>query len=145
MTIEQLRADMVAAMKNKDKTTKDGVSSLIDAIKKVAIDEGHREDIGEDLINKVVLKEIKSVEEQIASCPADRKDLLDEYNARLNVIKKYAPELMSADEIRDIIKKNCADVLAEKNKGKIMKVLMPLVKGKADGKLVNQIVEELCK
>lgn len=145
MTIEQLRNDMVTAMKNKDKITKDGVSSLIDAIKKVAIDEGHRNDIGEDLINKVVLKEIKSVEEQIASCPADRTDLIEEYNARLNVIKKYAPKLLSEDEIKAIIQKECASVLPDKNKGQIMKILMPLVKGKADGKLVNSIVEELCK
>jgi uncharacterized protein YqeY len=145
MTIEQLRNDMITAMKNKDKTTKDGVSSLIDAIKKVAIDEGHRNDIGEDLINKVVLKEIKSVEEQIASCPADRTDLIEEYSARLNVIKKYAPKLLSEDEIKAIIQKECASVLADKNKGQIMKILMPLVKGKADGKLVNSIVEELCK
>ena len=65
MTVEALRKDMVAAMKAKDKVTKDAVSSLISAVKKVAIDEGCRDDISGELVDRVILKELKSVKEQI--------------------------------------------------------------------------------
>ena len=75
MQFETLQKDMIAAMKAHDKSRKDAISSLISAIKKVAIDEGHREDIKEDLVDRVILKELKTVKEQIDSCPADRTDL----------------------------------------------------------------------
>ena len=75
MQFETLQKDMIAAMKAHDKQRKDAISSLISAIKKVAIDEGHREDIKEDLVDRVILKELKTVKEQIDSCPADRTDL----------------------------------------------------------------------
>ena len=60
MTLEALRKDMVAAMKAKDKTTKDAVSSLVSAAKKAAIDEGCREDVPEALVDRVILKEMKT-------------------------------------------------------------------------------------
>ena len=60
MTLEALRKDMVAAMKAKDKTTKDAVSSLVSAVKKAAIDEGCREDVPEALVDRVILKEMKT-------------------------------------------------------------------------------------
>ena len=135
---------LVAAMKAKDKVTKDAVSSLISAVKKVAIDEGCRDDISGELVDRVILKELKSVKEQIDTCPESRQDLKDEYQARYDVIAKYAPKQMDEAEIKEVV----ASVLAEmgldaptaKDKGKIMKNLMPKVKGKADGKLVNEIV-----
>ena len=64
MELEALRKDMVAAMKAKDKVTKEAVSSLISAVKKVAIDEGCRDDISSELVDRVILKELKSVKEQ---------------------------------------------------------------------------------
>ena len=66
MTVEALRKDMVAAMKAKDKTTKEAVSALISAAKKAAIDEGCRDDIPEALVDRVILKELKTVKEQPA-------------------------------------------------------------------------------
>ena len=69
MTLEALRKDMVAAMKAKDKTTKDAVSSLVSAVKKVAIDEGCREDVTEALVDRVIMKEMKTVKEQLYTCP----------------------------------------------------------------------------
>ena len=64
MQLETLRKDMVAAMKAKDKVTKEAVSSLIAAAKKVAIDEGCRDDIPEELVDRVILKDLKTVKEQ---------------------------------------------------------------------------------
>lgn len=145
MQFETLQKDMIAAMKAHDKTRKDAISSLISAVKKVAIDEGHREDIQEELVDRVILKELKTVKEQIDSCPADRTDLKEEYQLRFNVINEYAPALMSAEEVKAFIEEKFADVVASKNKGMIMKNVMPELKGKADGKVINEVVGELCK
>lgn len=145
MTIEKMRSDMVAAMKAKDKVRKDAISALISAAKKVAIDEGCRDNIPEELIDRVILKEIKSVKEQIDTCPDSRAELKAEYQARYDVMNEYAPKLLSADEIREILTTKYADVVASKNRGQIMKNVMGELKGKADGKLINQIVGELCK
>ena len=145
MQLETLQKDMIAAMKAHDKQRKDAISSLISAIKKVAIDEGHRDDIKEDLVDRVILKELKTVKEQIDSCPADRTDLKEEYQLRYDVINEYAPSLMSAEEVKAFIEQKFADVVASKNKGMIMKNVMPELKGKADGKVINEVVGELCK
>ena len=145
MNIELLRKDMVTAMKEKNKPRKEAISSLISAIKKVAIDEGCREEIPEELADRVILKELKTVKEQLDTCPADRTDLKEEYQFRYNVINEYAPQLMSAEEVKKIIEEKFAEVIATKNKGQIMKVVMPELKGKADGKVINQVVAELCK
>lgn len=144
MTIEVLQKDMIAAMKAKDKTTKDAVSSLIAAVKKVAIDEGTRDNIPEELVNRVILKEVKSVKEQIDTCPAERQDLIDQYSQTLAIIEKYAPQMMSEEEITAFITEKFAELVASKNKGLIMKGVMAELKGKADGKLINQVVAKLC-
>ena len=86
-----------------------------------------------------------SLKEQIDTCPESRQDLKDEYQARYDVIAKYAPQQMSADEIRTYLEGKFAEVLATKNKGQIMKAVMGDLKGKADGKLINQVVAEICK
>lgn len=145
MTIEILRQDMVAAMKAKDKETKDAISSLIAAVKKVAIDEGVRDDIPENLVDKVILKELKSIKEQIDTCPDERADLKAEYKKTYEIVEKYAPKVLSESEIKQIIETKFADVLATKNKGMIMKAVMGELNGKADGKVINQVVAELCK
>ncbi len=145
MKFETLQKDMIAAMKARDKERKDAISSLISAVKKVAIDEGHRDDIGEDLVDRVILKEQKTAKEQLDTCPADRTDLLAEYQLRYDVISSYAPQMMSEDEVKEIINTKFAEVIDSKNKGMIMKSVMPVLKGKADGKLINKVVEELCK
>ena len=145
MELEALRKDMVAAMKAKDKVTKDAVSSLISAVKKVAIDEGCRDDISGELVDRVILKELKSVKEQIDTCPDSRADLKEEYQFRYDVIASYAPRQMSREEVESYIREKFADVVATKNKGQIMKAVMGDLKGKADGKVINQIVAEFCK
>ena len=145
MTLEVLQKDMIAAMKARDKERKDSISSLVSAVKKVGIDNGCRDNIPEDIVDSVILKEIKSVKEQIDTCPADRTDLLEQYKARSEVFNEYAPKLLSEDEVREILTTKFADVIATKNKGQIMKTVMAELKGKADGKVINQVVAELCK
>lgn len=145
MEFEKLQKDMVAAMKAKDKARKDAISSLISAVKKVAIDEGCRDNIKPEMVDRVILKELKTVKEQIDTCPAARADLKAEYQFRYDVINEYAPSLMSADEVKSYLENKFTDVIATKNKGQIMKTVMAELKGKADGKVINQVVSELCK
>lgn len=144
MELEALRKDMVAAMKAKDKVTKDAISSVIAAVKKTAIDEGCREDIADELVDRVILKELKTVKEQIDTCPQSRTELRQEYQARYDVIARYAPKQMEAAEVKAYLEENFADLLATKNKGQIMKSVMSSLKGKADGKVIHQVVTELC-
>lgn len=144
MDIKILQKDMIAAMKAKDKARKESISALVQAVKKAGIDAGCRDDIPEEMVNKVILKEMKSVKEQIDGCPDSRADLKAEYQARYDVFSEYAPKLMSAQEVEAELKEKFADVLATGNKGQIMKTVMPAFKGRADGKVINQIVAKLC-
>ena len=145
MKFEELQKEMIAAMKAKDKTRKDVVSSLIAAIKKYAIDNGVRNDITEEICDSVILKELKTAKEQLDTCPAERGDLIAQYTTNYELIKEYAPTLMSEDEVKAILTEKFADVIATKNKGMIMKTVMAELKGKADGKVINAVVAELCK
>ena len=145
MNIDLLRQDMISAMKSKDKTTKDAISSLIAAVKKVAIDEGVRDDIPEELVDRVILKELKSIKEQIDTCPAERTELKEEYTAAYNVVEKYAPKQLSEEEIIEIITNKFSEILASKNKGLVMKNVMAELKGKADGKIISAVVAKLCE
>lgn len=144
MQLAKLQKDMMEAMKAKDKARKDSISVLYSAAKKLGIDAGCREDIPEEMVDQAIMKEIKSVKEQIETCPVERTDLMDEYKARLAVFEEYAPKMMSAEEVEAFLKDKFSEVIASKNKGLIMKNVMPELKGKADGKVINEIVAKLC-
>ena len=139
---DNVRKAMVEAMKAKDKETKDTLSMLLAALKNKAIDK--RADLTEEEEVQVVLKEIKQTKESLEMTPADRTELIEEFKSRIAVLEQFAPKMMDADEIKAIIAGVLADLGIDaptaKDKGKIMKELMPKVKGKADGKLVNEIV-----
>ena len=140
--IDEIRSEMVAAMKAGDKERKAALSFLLSSLKNKAIDK--RADLTEEEEGQVILKEIKQTKETLDMTPADRTEIIEECNKRLAVLEQYAPKMMDEAEIKEVV----ASVLAEmglnahtaKDKGKIMKNLMPKVKGKADGKLVNEIV-----
>lgn len=145
MQFAELQKQMIAAMKAKDKVRKEAISSLVSAAKKVAIDEGCRDDISEEIVGRVILKEMKTVKEQIDSCPDSREDLKAEYQARYDIIAEFAPQMMSAEEVESYITEKFADVVATKNMGQIMKAVMVDLKGKADGKVINATVKKLCQ
>lgn len=140
--IDEIRKAMVDAMKAKDKERKDTLSVLLAALKNKAIDK--RADLTEEEESQVVLKEIKQTKESLDLTPADRTDLIEEYKNRIAVLEEFAPKMMDADEIKAVVASVLADLGIDaptvKDKGRIMKDLMPKVKGKADGKLVNEIV-----
>lgn len=140
--IDEVRADMVKAMKAGDKDTKETLSMLLAALKNKAIDK--RSDLTPEEEIQVILKEVKQTKETLGMTPADRTEIIEECNRRLSVLEQYAPKMMDEAEIREVITATLSEVGVEaptaKDKGKIMKVLMPKVKGKADGKLVNDIL-----
>lgn len=146
MTLEVLQQQMITAMKDHNKLRKETISSLIGAVKKAAIDKKCKDNITEDLVNEVLLKEKKTMQEMIDTCPAERTELLDEYKTRMTIIDEFVPKMMSEDEVRQAINHLIAivDDIEFGNKGSVMKAVMPRLKGKADGKLINQIVSEIC-
>ncbi|WP_122642167.1 GatB/YqeY domain-containing protein [Luxibacter massiliensis] len=143
--IEEIRNAMVAAMKSGDKERKAALSFLLSALKNKAIDK--RGDLTEEEETQVILREIKQTKETLDMTPKDRTDIIDECNKRLAVLEEYAPQMMGPDEIKTVIKEVLSglgiDVPTPKDKGRIMKELMPRVKGKADGKLVSQTVADM--
>lgn len=145
--IDEVRSAMIAAMKAKDKDTKETLSALLAALKNKAIDK--RADLTPEEEVQVILKEIKQTRETMETTPADRTDIIEECQKRLAILEQYAPKMMDEAEIREVITATLAEVGVEeptaKDKGKIMKVLMPKVKGKADGKLVNDTLMTFMK
>ena len=143
--IDVVRSQMMEAMKNKDKERKESLSMLLSALKNKAIDK--RADLTEAEEFEVVKKEIKQTKETMELAPADRIDIKEECEKRLLVYQEFAPEEMSEEAIRaqvqEVLDVLGIDAPTAKDKGKIMKELMPRVKGKADGGLVNKIVGEM--
>ena len=145
--IDTVRAAMVTAMKEHDKERKESLSMLLSALKNKQIDK--REDLTEAEEFEVVKKEIKQTKETMELAPADREDIKEQCSKRLAVYSEFAPEEMSEDEIKNTIQAVLNELgIAEpsaRDKGTVMKELMPRVKGRADGSLVNRIVGELLK
>ena len=142
-----VRSAMVEAMKAKDKSRKDSLSMLLSALKSAEIDK--RGPLTEAEENAVVKKEIKQTQETYDTAPENRGDIREEAAARLAVYKEFAPEDLSVSQIQEVIREVLAELGIGKptnaDKGKIMKTLMPKVKGKADGKLVNQTLADMSK
>lgn len=145
MKLKELQDAMIAAMKAKDKFRKEAIAALVSAVKKAGIDAGCRENIPDEMADQAILKEIKAVKEQIDTCPADRTELLEEYRKRYEIMNEFAPKLLSAEEVKAILQEKFSVLLATKDKGQIMKAVMAELKGKADGKVINQTVAEMIK
>lgn len=140
--IDTVRASMMQAMKDKDKARKDALSLLLAALKNKAIDK--RADLTAEEENAVIFREIKQAQETVDTTPADRVQMIEEAKMRISIYSEFVPKLMDEEEIREVIRSLLAEMAIEtptvKDKGRIMKNLMPRVKGKADGGLVNQVL-----
>ena len=143
MTLENLQAARTAAMKAGDMATKNVLSNMIDACQKATITPKGRIEITEQLIDEVLIKYQKTIQEMIDTCPANRTDLMEKYAAEMAVVKLYAPQLMTDKgeierTINDIL--NGEVPLTKANRGSIMKLITPYFKGKADMKIVSEVV-----
>lgn len=145
--IDEVRAAMFEAMKNKEKDRKDTLSLLLGALKNKAIDK--REDLTETEENEVIKKEIRQTKETMELAPADRTDIKEQCAIRIAILQEFAPAEMGEDAIRAEIMKVVATLGIEqptaRDKGKIMREVMSVLKGKADGSVISKIVGELCK
>lgn len=147
MTLEVLQKEMIAALKAGDKLRKEVVAGLVDAVKKAGIDKQCRDNIPESLVNTVLQKEQKTMQEMIDTCPADRTETLTLYKSKMEIIKEFAPQLLTdPNEIKEKVLALLASAGLEatkKNKGQIMKTVMPAFKGNADMGVVNKVISEV--
>jgi uncharacterized protein YqeY len=145
--IELVRQEMMKALKAGDAGRKEALSLLLAALKKKNIDK--RADLTEEEENAVVYKEIKEAQEAIDTAPASRTDIIGENRRKISVYSEFAPQRMGEDEVREAVRNATRQLGIEtpspKDKGAIMKTVMPLLKGKADGGMINRIVEELTR
>lgn len=145
MKLETIQESIKMAMKTRATLEVETLRSVVAAVKKTAIDK--RCEITEELVDEMLLKEIKIIKEQIDTCPSSRPELKEEYEHRLEIVKDYAPKLMAdpveiTAAIEALLVQAGVDA-ATANKGQIMKTVMPHLKGKADMAVVNKIVAEL--
>jgi uncharacterized protein len=143
---ERLTEDMKAAMKAgpEGKVRLNTIRFLKAALKNVEIDK--KAPLTDDEIYAVIIKQVKQLKDSIVEFEkGGRQDLIAKAEAEVAVLSVYLPEQMSADEIRDLARQIIAEVGAQgpKDMGKVMGPLVARTKGRADGKLVNQIVKEL--
>jgi uncharacterized protein YqeY len=146
MTLEKLQSEMIQAMKSGDKFRKGVIADIVGNVKKAAIDKNCRDNITEALVDEVLLKCKKTAQEMIDTCPADRIETLAEYVKQLDIIDEFAPTLLTdEDEIKNLILDtiNGEFELTKANRGKIMKIIAPVFKGKADMSIVSKVVGEM--
>ena len=141
MTFAELQNKLVEAMKEKNRVKKTVIADMVACAKIMAIEKGCKDNITEEITDAAILKSKKICQEQIDTCPANRPDLLEAYTICMGYINELAPKMMSAEEIRPIIRE-----IIRANKVTTKKDTMPLVmtalKGKAEGKVNNMIVTE---
>lgn len=137
MELKVLQNEMVAALKARNKFRKDVISSLVGAVKKAAIDKNCRDNVTEELVNAVLIKEQKTMQEMIDTCPATRPEVLAEYTAKKQIIDEFAPQVITDPaQIKTMVEAIGID-LTKKNRGAIMKVLKDNL---VDMKVANQVV-----
>ena len=140
---DQLKEDMKAAMKAREegKTALSVIRMVNSAIKNAEINDKVELDDG---ILGILAKEMKTRQDSLVEFEkAGREDLISHVKEEMAVLQKYLPAQMSEDEIRTVVKEAisaCGDAV---NMGNVMKHVMPKTKGRADGKIVNNIVKEL--
>lgn len=142
--LESLQKDMVAAMKAKDKAKLSTVRMLKAAVTNEQINVGH--DLTSDEEVSVLSRELKQRKDSLEEFKAAGRDqAVADLEAEIAVVESYLPEQLSVDEVKAVVEETIKAVGATSKAdfGKVMGVLMPKLKGKADGKLVNATVKEL--
>jgi uncharacterized protein YqeY len=143
MLIEKIKADLAGAMKAKDKDRLSCLRMAISAIKyrQVALNQ----DLDDQEVAKVLRTQIKQVIESLEQfTKGGRKDLAEQEEKNLEILKSYLPKEMDEEVIRTIVKEIIAETGATKKEfGKVMKLVMAKVEGQADGKVISGVVNSL--
>ena len=147
MKLETIQESIKIAMKAHATLEVETLRSVVAAVKKAAID--RRCEITEALVDEMLLKEVKIIKEQIETCPATRPEILEEYEHRLMIVENFAPKLVTDPiEITAMIEATLVKAgidIETANKGQVMKAVMPVLKGKVDMKIANQVITTLLK
>lgn len=150
MTLEILQNEKITAIKNKNKLRTLVLSGMIDAIKKASMTNKGRIEITESLVDETLLKYKKMIQEMIDTCPANRTETLAEYNNQMAIVTEFAPTLITDEtEIRylilDIASINNDVEFIKANRGYIMKIVAPILKGKANMGIVSKVLGGMLK
>lgn len=148
MTFKELQNEMTKAMKEKNRVRKTVIADMIACAKNMAIEQGCKDNITDEITVAAILKSKKVCQEQIDTCPANRPDILEGYKVCMEYINELAPKMMSEQEIYNIVQDAFLNIAMKNtplNKGTLMKAVMPRLKGKADGKVISKIVDSVLK
>ncbi len=143
MLYDEFRKEKMIALKEKDKLKNKVITNILSDL--TYIKKELKQEPTEVDSAKVVAKQVKQLKETM-ELSKDRPDKMAELEAELAVLEQYMPKQMSEEEIREAVVKLLEEngITAEpKNKGAIMKVVMPALNGKADGKDINKVVSSL--
>lgn len=144
MTLKQkLQEDLKTSMKNKDTLRKSVITLIRSSIKQVEVDK--RIELNDDDVIDIISKQLKQRNDSLEQfLNAGREDLVEETRSEIEVLKEYLPQQLSEEELNEIVKQTISEVGATsmKDMGKIMSVIKPKTKGRADGKLINKLVKE---
>ena len=140
----------MTAMKERNRVKKDVIADMVACAKNMAIEKGCKDNITDEIVKEAILKSKKRCQEQIDTCPANRPDLLEAYTICMGYINEFAPKMMSEEEVKEIIKTFIVKMSLNNRevkltKGMIMKAVMPELKGKADGRTIGKVVDDILK
>ncbi|GBF10139.1 GatB/YqeY domain-containing protein [Tepidibacillus sp. HK-1] len=141
--MDRISEDMKQAMKNKDKVKLSVIRMIRSAIKYTEIEK--QTTLSDEQILDVLTREVKQRRDSLQEFEkAGRQDLVENVQAELEILKQYLPQQLSEQELRNIIQSVIEEIGAKgkSDMGKVMSAVMPKVKGRADGKLINQLVQE---
>lgn len=141
---ERLMEDLKVAMKEKDVLKKNAITMIRAAVKQVEVDK--RIELGDEEILDIISKQLKEKKMAILEFEkGNRQDLIDLTNNEMEILLEYLPKQLSQEEVEGIVKEaiEAGGYTSAKEIGKIMKDVMPKVKGKADGNMVNQAVKKI--
>lgn len=140
---DQLMQDLKEAMKNKEDVRKSVITLIRAAVKQREVDE--RVELNEEQVQDIIAKQLKQRRDSLEEFKkAGREDLIEQTQKEIEIITTYLPAQLSIEEIETLVDEAIAETGATsvKDMGKIMSVLNPKTKGRADGKVVNEVVRK---
>lgn len=142
---EQLQADLTAAMKARDTETVGTLRMVVAAVKNARVAAGQSGEVSDEQVMELLTREAKKRGEAAEAYEAaGRGELAEKERAELEIIRRYLPEQLDEDTLRGLVDEAIAEAGAQgpADLGKVMSAVMPKLKGRADGKVVNAIVRE---
>ena len=141
---EQLFEDLKSAMKEKDTIRKDTVQLIRSGI--LQIEKDKKIQLDDQGVIEVIAKQLKSRRDSMPDyVKSGRQDLVEKLNREIEILLNYLPEQLSESEMQKVIEETIAEIGATSRKdlGNVMKAVTPKVKGRADGKVVSNLVKEI--